>query len=151
MGKIGHIPAATGSQDIDDLIDALYHRKERIRQAAAWSLGQRGVRAAVPALLAALRDPDWLVQRNAIHALGKIGDASAVARLCKFLKQADANLRAEIAWALGEIGDAAALPHLEKCLCDETPTTLPKFEGLTVGGVMHNAKLKIQNVKTPLP
>lgn len=135
MSKIRHIPAATSAEDIDQLIEALYHRKERVRQAAAWSLGQRRDPTAVPDLLAALHDPDWLVQRNAIHALGKIGDARATPRLCQFLRHADANLRAEILVALGEIGDHTALPMIEGYLTDEGCTSLPKFEGQTVGQV----------------
>jgi HEAT repeat protein len=73
---------------------------------------------AVPGLLAALRDADWQVRRAAAAALREIGDAAAVPGLLAALGDADANVREAAAAALGEIGDAAAVPGLLAALGD---------------------------------
>lgn len=130
LGAIG------GTEAIPQLAKALYHKKEKVRQAAAWALGETGCVEAVPYLLAALHDPDWLTRRAAIVAPGKIGDSSALPRLIALLAENNPDLKAEIALVIVKIAPAEASAILAPCLSNETPTTIPKFEGLRVCDVV---------------
>lgn len=133
LGAVGGIEA------IPQLVKALHHKKEAVRQAAAWALGEIGSPIPLPDLLAALHDPDWLTRRAAIIALGKIGDSAALPRLCINLAEENPDLRAESALAILKIAPADAPRLLESLLTDPAPTTLPKFEGQCVGDIIRNA------------
>jgi HEAT repeat protein len=90
---------------------------DSVREAAAKALGRIGDAAAVPGLLAALRDESWQVREAAAEALGEIG-APAVPGLLAALRDADWQVRRAAAAALREIGDAAAVPGLLAALRD---------------------------------
>jgi len=92
---------------------------DSVREAAAAALGRIGDAAAVPGLLAALRDESRQVREAAAEALGEIG-APAVPGLLAALRDADWRVRRAAAAALGEIGDAAAVPGLLAALRDES-------------------------------
>ncbi|WP_028459444.1 HEAT repeat domain-containing protein [Chloroflexus sp. Y-396-1] len=77
--------------------------------------------AAVPGLLAALRDASEWVRQVAASALGRIGDAAAVPELLHALRDANPDVREAAAGALGRIGDAAAVPELLHALRDANP------------------------------
>jgi HEAT repeat protein len=62
--------------------------------------------------IAALKDNDWWVRRDAAEALGEIGDARTVEPLIAVLKDKDRDVRWHAASALGEIGDARAVDPL---------------------------------------
>ncbi|MBN3940702.1 HEAT repeat domain-containing protein, partial [Nostoc sp. NMS9] len=64
---------------------------------------------AVPELIAALKDSDYEVRRNAVSALAKIDNAEAVRGLIAALKNSDSDVRYYVASALGNIGNAEAL------------------------------------------
>jgi HEAT repeat protein len=140
--------AAQGEEALPRLCTALHHRKEDIRRAAAWALGQVASASALPDLLAALYDPDTLVRRNVLSALAKIGDPVALPRLSGLLMgEADPLLHAEAALTLGillashpshaeaEQARAALARHLEST----TPLESPKFAGQTLGQVCRTA------------
>jgi HEAT repeat protein len=90
---------------------------QSVRAAAARALREIGDAAAVPGLLAALRDASWYVREAAAAALGEIGDAAAVPGLLAALGDADADVRRAAAAALGQIG-APAVPGLLAALRD---------------------------------
>jgi HEAT repeat protein len=73
------------------------------------SLGRIGA-AAVPSLVALLRDPDPLRRRRAAVILARIGPpaAEAVPSLVQALSDSDLAVRKSAARALGQIGPAAA-------------------------------------------
>jgi HEAT repeat protein len=73
---------------------------------------------AVPALVAALEDPDSNVRRHAARALGKIGEARAVKPLAAALRDGHEEVRREAAQALREIGDVVAVTSLIEALRD---------------------------------
>lgn len=75
--------------------------------------------AAVPALMAALKDEDDLVRREAAAVLKQIGDASAVPALIETLKDEDVAIRQAAAEALGRIGGPSAVPGLVGILKDK--------------------------------
>jgi HEAT repeat protein len=78
-----------------------------VRQYSALALGEIGpeAREAVPALIAALQDPEWAVRRQAALALGQIGaDArTSVASLQKLTRDRDSLVRKAAQQALQQI------------------------------------------------
>lgn len=86
------------------------------------SKGRMDIRAALPALIAALQDADGSVRGWSAQAIGAIGPdaAQAVPALVKLLGNTDDGSRISACIALDGIGPAAraALPALEKALSD---------------------------------
>lgn len=114
-----------------DVIAALGHEHPNVRQFAAgllYGLAQRGgvvISDAVPALAAALRDPDCRVRHKAavtLECFGREAEA-AVPNLIAALSDEDDFVREWAAHALGAIGPAAvdAVPALTEALLDEEP------------------------------
>ena len=81
------------------------------RAIAAQILGERQVVQAVPALIAALREPEP-VRLSAARALGRIRDSRAVPALIVLLKDDYPEIREAAAYALGEINDRRAIQPL---------------------------------------
>jgi|GEM_PF-4123422 len=136
--------ASGGVEAIPQLVRAMTNKKEQIRQAAAWSLGQIAHPDALPALLAALHDTDWLVRRNAITALAKIGHAGAVPRLVTLLNDDDPRIVAEALSALGALNAHDATADIEAFKEDDRFVRLPKFEK-TIGEIAQDV---LQNLTT---
>ena len=94
-----------------------YYRRfvcsRNVRRSAAYALGGIGPPAAeaVPALAAALHDPDADIRRSAAHALGKIGPA-AVPGLLATLNDPDEDVRQRTAKTLHRIDALRWLPSL---------------------------------------
>src|SRR2546422_730478 len=57
------------------------------RLEAAWRLGRKKVKEAVPSLIKALDDPDQIVRGMAAWALGEIGDRAAIDPLIDSLEK----------------------------------------------------------------
>jgi len=81
------------------------------RYVAAWALGEIGSPDGIPALLAALDDPNTEVRRYATRALIKI-NRPAVGPLIEHLRTAKGESAAGAIRALGDIADPAALEVL---------------------------------------
>jgi HEAT repeat protein len=104
-----------------------------VREASSWSerahaatvLGLLGVAAAVPALLAALRDPheDVTVKEAAAEALGRVRDPAAVAVLIDELRQVDEFSSPRVAAALAAFGAQAIEPLRGALAQADNPTT----------------------------
>ena len=73
---------------------------------------------AVEPLIAALKDKNNYVHREAAEALGKIGDSRAVEPLIAALKDWDQDVRYTAAEALGKIGDSRVVEPLIAALKD---------------------------------
>ena len=70
---------------------------------------------AMEPLLAALKDDDPAVRRQAVIALGDRGDRRATGGVIRSLKDRDDDVRLEAVIALGKIGDPRAIdPLIEK-------------------------------------
>lgn len=83
-------------------------RRGLLRNVAV-ALGNAGDRAAVPALAAALHDPEPLVRGHAAWALGRLGGSDAVAALVKAgAEEGDPEVMEEITLALAEIENQGA-------------------------------------------
>lgn len=102
----------------EPLLGDLQAKQPAVRRQAAAALGALADRAAVPALVAALADPDASVRREAARSLANLKDDRAVAGLVKLLSDADANARFYAAYALGEIKDPRAAEPLLRALSD---------------------------------
>jgi HEAT repeat protein len=121
---------APPSVEVDLLVQQLSSRDPSTRLRATKALADLGTaaRAAAPALVAALDDPDGDVRRGAIRALGRIDPTAAppealVKALVLDLRNPDANIRLLAVRALGRIGPlaAAAAPDIDAARGDPDP------------------------------
>ncbi|MBI3967988.1 MAG: HEAT repeat domain-containing protein [Chloroflexi bacterium] len=97
---------------------ALGDRRAAIRAAAIEALGSVGDRRAVPAIVAALDDEDFLVRTVATEELRRFGPA-AVGGLSRALRHPSPRVRASVAELLGSLECADAVPPLIAALDDE--------------------------------
>jgi cyclophilin family peptidyl-prolyl cis-trans isomerase/HEAT repeat protein len=74
---VGRVGLIDGVEPLSRVLAA--DQEVEVRQMAAFALGLIGDASARPALLAALRDPDPMVQGRAAEALGQIGDRTDAA------------------------------------------------------------------------
>ncbi|MCX2728117.1 HEAT repeat domain-containing protein [Thermomicrobium sp. 4228-Ro] len=102
-------------------IEGLRHPRPDIAETCAWILGQRRVRAAVPALLAALeaRPRDIDVQAAIVTALGRIGDPAAFPALVAVVHSGAVPVRRVALAALWAIDPERARPVLETVLATD--------------------------------
>lgn len=95
---------------------------EYLGGAAAEALGKIGI-PAIPALTAALHDPDWLVRVDALYAFMTMGSKGqkAIPSLIPMLKDTNPNVRSAATEALGAMGPLAekAIPDLIGLLGDK--------------------------------
>ena len=112
----------TQQQEIDrrvsTLIQALQDPDAKVRQRAAYALGDIRTETAVRGLIQALQDADADVRRSVAYALGKIGTETAVPALIQALQHSDAVVRRSAAYALGKIGTETAVRALIQALQD---------------------------------
>src|SRR5215213_3474125 len=90
----------------------------RLADGLGVTAGQAPSEAAIDALVAALKDADAGVRRQAAAALGDIGNARAVPGLIESLKDSDATVRQRVISALGELGDTRAVSGIAALLKD---------------------------------
>jgi len=84
----------------------------RLRDSAVRVLADRRNRAAVPALVERLADPDPEVVERAIGALGQIGDERAVVPLVRLAQRRTGPSVAQLARIIGDIGGPDARAYL---------------------------------------
>jgi HEAT repeat protein len=90
----------------------------RVRASSIRAVGRLAIRAAVPDLVAALRDPQVEIRVVAAAALWRLPDPAAVPPLVELLSDGDPAARQWAALALGVTGDSRATPHLVRILSD---------------------------------
>ncbi|MBN1514647.1 MAG: HEAT repeat domain-containing protein [Phycisphaerae bacterium] len=98
---------------------ALKSDNDSDREMAARKLGDCRNTSVVPALIAALSDPEWDVRTDVADALGKLGDVRAVEALAQATRDPHAGVRANAVAALGEFGRQTNLPALVAALADD--------------------------------
>ncbi|MBI3967987.1 MAG: HEAT repeat domain-containing protein [Chloroflexi bacterium] len=98
---------------------ARYDRRAAVRAAALEALGEMGDPRAIPALVSALQDPDWLVHTVACEELRRFG-AAAVDQLVLALRHPTSGVRVAAAELLGAIGDPTAVSALVRALHDRS-------------------------------
>jgi HEAT repeat protein len=102
-----------GAEAAVHLREALEHPDVTVRREGVWALKELGAaaRAALPALVNALRDPDPRVRMGAAQVLGAVGDSGAVPALAAALGDTNLIFARLAAQALARIG-TASLPLL---------------------------------------
>jgi HEAT repeat protein len=111
LGKIGDARA------FDPLVTVLDDAKDRVRSAAAYSLGRFDHRAVGP-LIRMLKDADFFTRADAVCSLGKIGDRVATPDLIHCLADTHPRVRTAAAEALARIGDHRAVDALQQAVDD---------------------------------
>lgn len=99
---------AIGKPAVEPVTTLLEDKRSRVRQTAAYVLGEIGDRRAVDPLVQTLKDRAEHVRTRAAKALGQIGDARAVDPLIIALQDEWADMRKAAAEALGKIGTPKA-------------------------------------------
>src|SRR5688500_7967368 len=108
-----------------------------IRPSLDWSAGTaRGVtaeqaprQAAIDGLIAALKDSDAGVRKQAAIALGELESSAAVPALIDALKDSEVEVRQSAMSALGDIGDARAAAAIAGALKDADPRVRARAAG----------------------
>jgi HEAT repeat protein len=85
----------------------------KLRDLAVQALADRRSPAAVPALVARLKDPDPEVADRAVGALAQIGDPRAVLPLIELTRRREGPFVAQIVRIIGDIGGDEARAYLE--------------------------------------
>jgi len=106
---------------ISELINQLGDRESYVRDSAVTSLAQIGP-SAVPLLIRAVEEANWVVRQEAARALGEIGDRQAVGPLIAALTDKNQWIRQSAAKALGQIRDERAIESLVEVLDDDIPS-----------------------------
>jgi putative membrane-bound dehydrogenase-like protein len=114
--------AERGAEAVKPLTDLLADTKApaTARWHAIWALDALdGGKAGRPAIIAALKDSDASVRRQAARELGTRRAKEAAGELTKLLKDDDLSVRFRAATALGRIGDAGTVPALRDALAEK--------------------------------
>jgi HEAT repeat protein len=110
--------ASMGRNALGPLMEQLDNSNAVARRNAAWAIGELtnmvpGQRAAaIPQLIALLRDADPWVRMAASRAIGEVRDRRASDTLIATLSDADWRVRRLAAWALNEMKEELAVPAL---------------------------------------
>ena len=114
-------PADEGTQKaVAELIGKLGDKEPFVRDSVVTTLAETGP-PAVPLLIRAMEDEDWVIRQGASQALGRIGDPQAVGSLIIALADKNQWIRQYAAEALGLIGDTQAVEPLVEALEDDNP------------------------------
>ncbi len=89
-----------------------------VRRYLALVLGKLGDEGAVPALLAAAKDPDPETRLYSVWALGMLGDPRAYDAVLEATHAEDPGMRKMAAYVLGKLEDPRAAPRLQVLLED---------------------------------
>ncbi len=109
------------SPTMEELLDDLMSSDANVARHAAWYLGEREDRMAVPALIDELHGAHPDVRLVAAWALGEIKDPGAIDALATLLDSGDPFLREMATLSLGEIEHPDAVPMLVSAV-DQDPT-----------------------------
>ena len=98
------------------LCECLADDERSIRVAAARALGERGDKAAIPAVRAAITGRDVTLLCALVESLGELEDAESIPRLGELARSQVVQLASSAVAALGRITDPAATQSLIKTL-----------------------------------
>ena len=128
--------------ETEDLIWALEnHEYTAPRKNAAVYLGDRGATEAIPNLLNAMKDPEYVVQEAAAEALTKVGDEALFEPLIENLSSSRFHVREYSAYVLGHL--AKGKDHREILDVVHALESLAKDESNLVRDQVYNALLEI--------
>jgi HEAT repeat protein len=116
LARAGDLSA---TEQITPLLDSASEPSAIVRSTAAVALRMLGDKRALPALTAALDDPEPFVRADAAEAIGNLGDAGQAAPLARALQSdPDARVRLQAAMALRRAAGPLAVPPLILALDD---------------------------------
>ncbi len=129
------------NDDVEGLIEALFHEDLVLRKEASRALKYVGNEEATDALVETLRYDSWQdeysvmgsVRAYAAEALGRIGDKKAVNGLIDALEDPDSEVRWKSAESLGKIKDLQALESLIYSLETDEDEYVRKFAARALG------------------
>lgn len=108
--------------DPSKIVPLLHDPNANVRAAAARSLGLLGYRDAIPSIIEALKDEEW-VRFSALDALGELKAEEAVSDIASLLADSSEAVRFAAIEALGKIGSEKAvdalMAYLPKASVDE--------------------------------
>lgn len=116
---------------------------------AAAKLGKMGDRAAVPALVDALKTRTSHIRATCARALGDLGDAAAIPTLVEALRDQDQSVRYTAADALGQIGTNRAVPALMQLMkANHSPSHHERLH-TDRSGMYAAARYALERIGTP--
>lgn len=116
-------------------VSALRDPRPLVRQTAAFALGQKKDRRAVPALREATRDREASVRAAVAWAVGEIGDLSAEGDVIRLLRDKDALVRREAARSLGKLQSRRAVPALGQVLLTDDEAEVRRQAAWALGQI----------------
>lgn len=125
--------------DLERLASSLRSKEKQIRAEAARSLGGLG-EAAIPVLLGALHDPDWVIRYRAVEALGMISGMDIDHVLITTLDDSRDHVRYMAAKMLGVRRVSVAVRSLEQRLADSNEF-VRKSAATALGEIAHQTSL----------
>jgi HEAT repeat protein len=139
---------------VQEWVNDLHAPEEQKRLKAVMALGEMGptAKAALPALIAALRDPNRLVRVEVVWSLVFIdptGDEVLI-HLYVAVKDPDVGVRTTAVQAIGKLGPRAApaIPELERLLLDPAPAVrLAAVQALVdMGPKAHSSRAFLEDI-----
>ncbi len=134
-GKQNGAANGVASHELDNLLEMLRHKDEKVRLNGVYRLGRAGETAVQPLCKVLYGSSDSLRYYAAV-ALSQIGKP-AVSTLIDALQDSDESVRNSAVYALADMGMAAeeAIPALTKATKDESPwVRRHAFEGIGIVG-----------------
>jgi HEAT repeat protein len=104
--------------EVESLLAGLHASRKEVRAEATYRLGQAGIRA-LPGLLKALRDSDWVVRYRAVEALTAVADTRVDSELIAALNDERDHVRYMAAKGLGIRRVRSSRVSLSRVLRDE--------------------------------
>jgi HEAT repeat protein len=107
------------AEKTDELLRQLGSSSSRVREAAAYAIGEGERKEARSALERALQERPGAEAAMYAWAIGEIQDTASLPALTRAARAPNARVRLASVWALGAIEDARAIPELEHALADD--------------------------------
>lgn len=144
MGLFGkpNIEKLMAKKDVEELINALHHKKWKIKKEAAEALGKLKDTSAINPLINALDIDNEDVQKAVIKALGKIGTPAVESLITLLKNDEDWSARDDAAKALGEIKDKHAVEPLINALKHDTFGSVRYEAAIALGKIKDSRAIK---------
>ncbi len=117
-----------GPAAIAVLADA--RREDATRAACAYAIGARGIRAGVPALLAALADNRGEAQRLAAWSLGQLAEPKALGPLVRAYFARAGRSNDELVWAIARVSGAAGVAASRPGPLSDYPLNRARYDNI---------------------
>lgn len=127
------------AEKTDELLRQLGSSSSRVREAAAYAIGEGERKDARPALERALQERPGAEAAMYAWAIGEIQDTASIPALARAARASNAQVRLASVWALGVIEDARAIPELEHALGDDNAGV--RYAAAEAFGNLHDVRV----------